>query len=88
LNDLILLISPYCNRDNEFRTLCEEMSTIREKYSDITIKYTQGEPVTVEKDGRLEIVQTESSEVEMTPEQLEGIVETTKDIRNRLVLNK
>lgn len=87
LNDLILLISPYCGRDNEFNRLCQDLSGIREKYNDIKITYTEGEPISVERDGRLEIVQTETSEVEMTPEQLQGIVQITKDIRNRLVLN-
>ena len=87
LNDLILLISPYCNRDNEFTKLCSDLNDIKEKYRDVKITYTQGEPVSVEKDGRLEVIQTESSEVEMTQEQLEGIVQITKDIRNRLVLN-
>lgn len=87
LNDLILLISPYCNRDSEFNKLCSDLNDIKEKYRDVKITYTQGEPVSVEKDGRLEVIQTESSEVEMTQEQLEGIVQITKDIRNRLVLN-
>ncbi|HLN55039.1 MAG TPA: hypothetical protein VK207_03540 [Bacteroidales bacterium] len=87
LNDLILLLSPYCNRDNEFGNLCADLNSIRDKYRDIKITYTQGDPLSVEKDGRLEIVQTETSEVEMTPEQLNDIVEITKDIRNKLILN-
>jgi len=87
LNDLILLISPYCSRDNEFNQLCSDLNDIKEKYTDVKITYSQGDPVSVEKDGRLEVIQTETSEVEMTPEQLEGIVQITRDIRNRLVLN-
>lgn len=87
LNDLILLISPYCNRDNEFTRLCSDLLSIKDKYRDVKITYTQGDPISVEKDGRLEIVQTETSEVEMTPEQLSSIIETTKDIRNRLITN-
>ena len=35
----------------------------------------------------LEITQTETSVVEMSEEQLEGIIEITKNIRNRLILN-
>jgi hypothetical protein len=87
LNDLILLISPYCNRDNEFTQLCSDLNNIKDKYRDVRITYSQGDPVSVEKEGRLEVIQTETSEVEMTPEQLEGIVQITKEIRNRLVLN-
>lgn len=87
LNDLILLASPYCNRDNEFKALCSDLNNIRELYRDVKITYTQGDPITQEKDGRLEIIQTETSEVEMTEEQLTGIIGITKDIRNRLILN-
>src|SRR5450759_5190488 len=48
LNDLLLLISPYCNHDPEFTTLCKDMQDIKDKYRDIRITYTQGEPVSVE----------------------------------------
>ncbi|HLN21303.1 MAG TPA: hypothetical protein VK213_09465 [Bacteroidales bacterium] len=87
LNDLILLLSPYCNRDNEFRMLCNDLEKIRGAYRDVRITYSQGDPVTVENEGRLEIVQTETSKVEMNAEQLNTIIENTKDIRNRLVIN-
>lgn len=43
--------------------------------------------MSVEKDGHLEITQTETSVVEMSKEQLEGIIEVTKNIRNKLILN-
>ena len=33
------------------------------------------------------ITQTETSVVEMSKEQLDGIIEITKNIRNRLILN-
>jgi hypothetical protein len=86
LNDLLLLISPYCNRDSEFTTLCKDLQDIKDKYRNIRITYTQGDPVSVEKEGRLEITQTETSEVEMSKEQLDSIIEITKNIRNRLIL--
>jgi hypothetical protein len=87
LNDLLLLISPYCNRDSEFTRLCKDLQEIKDVYRDIRITYTQGDPVSVEKDGGLVITQTETSVVEMSKEQLEAIVEITKNIRNRLILN-
>jgi hypothetical protein len=87
LNDLLLLITPYCNRDPEFTSLCKDMQDIKEKYRDVRITYTQGEPVSVEKDGGLTIVQTETSVVTMTQEQLDGIIEITKNIRDNLILN-
>ena len=87
LNDLLLLISPYCKRDNEFTSLCKDMQDIKDKYREIRITYTQGDPVSVEKDGGLTIKQTETSVVTMSKEQLDGVIEVTKDIRDKLILN-
>jgi hypothetical protein len=87
LNDLLLLISPYCNRDPEFINLCKDLQDIKDKYRDLKITYTQGDPISTEKDGALIITQTETSVVEMSKEQLNGIIEITKNIRNRLILN-
>ena len=87
LNDLLMLISPYCNRDPEFTSLCNDMQTIKDKYRDIRITYTQGDPVSVEKDGGLTIKQTETSVVTMSKEQLVSLIEITKNIRDRLILN-
>lgn len=87
LNDLLLLISPYCKRDPEFTNLCKDMQDIKEKYRDIRITYTPGDPVSVEKDGGLTIKQTETSVVTMSKEQLDGVIEITKNIRDRLILN-
>jgi hypothetical protein len=87
LNDLILLITPYCNRSAEFTNLCESLSEVRNKYKDVRITYTQGEPVSVEKEGGLIVTQTETSIVEMSKEQLDGIIEATGNLRNRLILN-
>lgn len=87
LNDLILLASPYCNRDKKFNDLCKSLQDIKVKYKDIRIAYTIGDPISVEKNGGLVITQTETSVVEMSEEQLTGIIEVTKRIRNKLILN-
>ena len=87
LNDLLLLISPYCNHDSEFTSLCKDMLDIQDKYRDIRITYTQGNPVSVEKDGGLTIKQTETSVVTMSEDQLNAIIEITKNIRDKLILN-
>lgn len=87
LNDLILLASPYCNRDTEYGDLCRYLQKIKEKYRDIRITYTLGEPISVEKDGGLVIEQTETSVVEMTDEQLTGVIDVTKEIRDILISN-
>jgi hypothetical protein len=85
LNDLLMLLAPYCNSGQEFRDLCQNMQNMKEKYRDIRITYTIGEPKMVEKDGGLVVVQTDESKVEMTDEQLTGIIEITRVIRNKLI---
>lgn len=87
LNDLLLLISPYCNEDAESIALCKDLMRIKDIYRPVRITYTQGNPVSEEKDGGLIVTQTESSVVAMTKEQLDEIIETTKIIRNRLISN-
>src|SRR5450759_682022 len=87
LNDLIFLLVPYCNHDSEYSALCKNLQEIKDKYHDVRITYTQGDPISVEKDGGLTVTQTETSVVEMSKEQLDGIIEITKNIRNRLVVN-
>jgi len=87
LNDLIMLAMPYCTRDNEFNSLCKYLQDIKDSYRNVKITFTLGEPVSVEKGGGLVIEQTETSNVEMTDQQLAGITEVTRNIRDRLVIN-
>ncbi|MBN1107840.1 MAG: hypothetical protein JXR66_04780 [Bacteroidales bacterium] len=87
LNDLILLANPYCNRDPEFGELCRDLQEIKQKYRDVKITYTLGEPVSREVDGALIVEQTETSVVEMTDEQLKEIIEITESVRNKLIAN-
>ena len=87
LNDLLLLIAPYCNNSMEFTSLCKDLNALKERYQDIRITFTQGDPVASEKDGGLVITQTESSVVEMSDEQLKGLIAITSEIRNRLILS-
>ena len=82
-----MLANPYCNRDPEFGELCKDLQDIKQKYREIRITYTLGEPVSREVDGALVVEQTETSNVEMTDEQLAGIIEITKTVRNKLIAN-
>jgi hypothetical protein len=85
LNDLIMLLAPYCNSGQEYRELCKNMQEIKELYRDVKITYTIGEPVMIEKDGALVVVQTDESKVEMSDDQLNAITATSQKIRNRLI---
>jgi hypothetical protein len=73
--------------DQEFSALCKDLQTIKDAYREIRITYTQGDPISVEKDGGLVVEQTETSVVEMSKRQLDNIIEIIKNIRNRLILN-
>jgi hypothetical protein len=87
LNDLLLLLKPYCSSSQDFTSLCMSMESLKEKYAEIKISYTLGDPETTEQDGRLVVVQKEESLVEMTDQQLNAIIELTATIRNSLILN-
>ncbi|MBM3420129.1 MAG: hypothetical protein FJY11_03235 [Bacteroidetes bacterium] len=88
LNDLIMLLKPYCTSSRDYTRLCEKMENLREKYRDIKITYTLGEPEAIEVDGRLTVIQHEESVVEMTDQQLLGIIELTKTIRDDLIAGR
>ncbi len=88
LNDLILLTAPYCERDTTFNNICINLQDIKDKYKDVRITFTLNDPVSVEKNEVLVITQKETSQVAMTEEQLEGIVEVINNIRNKPVLKK
>ena len=85
LNDLISLLQPYCDTGEEFRDLCQKMSDMKQSYRDVRITFTIGEPVMVEKDGALVVVQTDESKVDMSDDQLDAIINISDKIRNELV---
>ena len=87
LNDLLLLLTPYCSSSSEFTSLCQNMQEIKDKYRDIRISYTVGDPVMEEKNGALIVKQTEESRVEMTDEQLASIIVICSVIRDKLISN-
>lgn len=87
LNDLLMLLSPYCNSSSQFTSLCQNMQEMKEKYREIRITYTIGDPVMVEKNGSLIVTQTEESKVVMTDEQLTAIIVLTGNLRDKLISN-
>ncbi|MBN2665797.1 MAG: hypothetical protein JXR67_04760 [Bacteroidales bacterium] len=86
LSELISMAEPYCSLDRQFTELCSQLKEISSKYDEVEISYTQGEPVSSEKDGGLLVTQTGTSKVEMTDEQLEAIIDVTEKIRNLLII--
>lgn len=83
LEQLMLILENY-TRDNQYATLLDELETIKALYEGVTIRIEKGEPEMIEEDGMLTIVQNDKSIIEITPEQLNSIIETTEQVRNRL----
>jgi hypothetical protein len=87
LEDLIRIVTPYCDSDKEFTTVYSYLRDIASKYENVKISYTKGDPSRSEKDGVLVVTQTETSMVEMTDEQLAEIIDITGNVRNKLISN-
>lgn len=85
LNDLMLLAAPYCNRDTQFGNVCDYLEEIRSAFRGVNITFTMGDPISEEVNGALVVTQTETSEVEMTDQQLEEIIAVTKKVRDKLI---
>ncbi len=82
LNDLLLVLDHYKN-ENIIAGYIRDLEIIKEVYAGVKITYEVGEPETIEKDGMLMVVQSETSLVLMSDETLQQIITTTKEIRNR-----
>ncbi len=84
LNELILILETY-KKDKQFSKLLDDLYLIKEHYNDVNIKIIKGEPQMIEENGMLTIVQNDKSIVEITPELLDKIINTTEEVRNRLI---
>lgn len=87
LNHLVQTTLPYCNQDKQYTQLCQDLKDLNEKYNGVRISYTRGEPVSTREGKGLTITQTETSNVEMSQEQLSQIIEASGNLRNNLIKN-
>jgi hypothetical protein len=87
LENLIRIINPYCVNDKEFSVVCNYLREIASKYENVKISYSKGDPSASEKDGVLVITQNDSSNVDMTDQQLAEIIDMTGYVRNKLIAN-
>jgi hypothetical protein len=85
INDLLLLLRPYKESSEDFKGLMNDIENLKDRFSDIEISYIPGEPETIEKDGRLIVVQNEESNIEMSDETLEQIIQITEEVRNKVI---
>jgi len=85
INDLLSLLRPYQETSEEYKSLYNDFESLKDKYRDVKITYTPGEPETIEKDGRLVVIQNEESLVEMTDDQLGIIINASIEIRRKII---
>ncbi len=84
LEDLLTLLNRY--KDNkEIQDLLQKLTPLQKMYGKVKITVTPGEPETVEKDGRLVIIQHEESNVEYSDALLNKITGQFKKLRDGIV---
>jgi len=84
LDQLIIILNNY-KREPYIADLAAELTTIKNIYDGIRITYEVGEPKAVEVDGMLTIVQTETSTVHYTEEQMQRLIVQSEIVRNKLI---
>ncbi|MEN8230184.1 MAG: hypothetical protein ABFS38_18630 [Bacteroidota bacterium] len=81
LNDLLLILNNFKNEEVIWNYI-NDFETIKSIYDDVKITHLVGEPQTIEKDGMLKVIQTETSQVTMTDATLQKLIEITEQLRN------
>ncbi len=81
LNDLLLVLDRYSN-ETAIQAYVADLKIIKEAFDNVKIYYEVGEPQTIEKDGMLMVVQSESSHVDLTDDTLQQIILVTEMVRN------
>nr|WP_321450251.1 hypothetical protein [uncultured Carboxylicivirga sp.] len=84
INILEIILKNYSSQPS-FSDLAEQLAKLKASYKDVKITTEFGEPTTIEKDGKLVIVQDEISHVEITPEQLSAIIKEINALREFIV---
>ncbi|MBN2482322.1 MAG: hypothetical protein JXB19_11305 [Bacteroidales bacterium] len=84
LEQLMLILENY-TRERQYENLLNELKLIKNIYQGVTISIEKGEPEMIEENGMLTIVQNDKSIIDITPEQLTEIAETTEQVRNRII---
>lgn len=87
ITDQLLLGLSAFKKDPYFQKLIDDMTSMKEIYKNITIKYEYHEPESVEVDGRLVIVDKSTSTADITPDQVNQIRDLITKSRTRLIKN-
>ncbi|PIE86169.1 MAG: hypothetical protein CSA05_01820 [Bacteroidia bacterium] len=84
LNELLIVLKNF-KGDKQFQALIEQLEEIKKEYDGVQISYRVGEPQAVEVDGKLKIIQTDESIVDITEEQLDNIIKVAEKVRNKII---
>jgi hypothetical protein len=84
MEDIALLLSQYSNDEN-MKSIAEDFDRIKIAFDNVNISTTQAEPEMKEVDGRLVIVDNSSSEVTISKQTLDNIIEVVMDVRNKCI---
>ena len=84
LNDLLLILKNY-KADKDFFPLIQDVEAIKKEFDGVRITYEMGEPEAIEVDRMLMIIQNETSHVEVSPEDLNKIIEIVASVRNKII---
>jgi len=84
LDQLLLLLSFY-NQDPNVQTLISDLTLLQKHFEKVEITYTYQESTMKEVDGILMVVDNSTSKINMTPEDLKNIFESTGIIRKKII---
>lgn len=84
IDDILLLLDVF-NKDDSMAPFIAKFNELKAKFDEITINETFAEPETKEVDGKLVVVDNSSSSVEVSQEQLNGIIAITDAVRNDFI---
>lgn len=84
LDNLMLILKNYSN-DIKFVEYIAEIEKVRTEFSKVKIYFEMGEPEALEQDGKLTIIQHETSIVNISEETLKKIIIVTEEVRNKLI---
>ncbi|MDR1156244.1 MAG: hypothetical protein LBL04_16185 [Bacteroidales bacterium] len=84
LDQLLIILNNY-KKEQYIADLIVDLTAIKEIYDGIRITIEIGEPKAIEVDGMLTIVQTETSTVHYTEEQMQAIMTQAEIVRGKLI---
>ncbi len=83
LDELLLILKNY-KSNHDFADLIKDIEDIQSAFDGVEILYEVGEPETVERDGKLVIIQNETSVVKINEEQLSEIIAKVARVRKKV----